>query len=121
VQGLLFVDEARNFVPSQKATPCREGFLRLAAQARNYRFGLIFATQNPKDIINTIVSQCSTHFYGKMNAPATIEAVRELLREKGAAGDDVPRLGKGEFYVHNADCIPKATKVKTKMCLSRHE
>lgn len=121
VEGLLVVDEARNYVPSRGATPCREGFLRLAAQARNYRFGLLFATQNPKDIVNTIVSQCSTHMYGKMNAPATIEAVRELLKEKGAAGDDVPRLGRGEFYAHNADCIPKATKIKTRMCLSRHE
>ena len=121
VEGLLVVDEARNYVPSRGTTPCREGFLRLAAQARNYRFGLLFATQNPKDIVNTIVSQCSTHLYGKMNAPATIEAVRELLKEKGAAGDDVPRLGRGEFYAHNADCIPRATKIKAKMCLSLHE
>lgn len=121
LHGILVVDEAREFVPGSKATPCREGFLRLAAQARNYRFGLVFATQNPKDIITTVVSQCSTHFYGKQNSPATIDAVRDLLQQKGASGDDIARLEKGRFYVHNADAIPRPLKIQTPMSLSRHE
>jgi len=73
--GLFVMDEARNFAPSQKNTPCKESTLALAAQARKYGLGMIFATQAPKDIDNKIISNCSTHFYGKMNSPATIEAV----------------------------------------------
>jgi hypothetical protein len=36
---------------------------------------MVFATQVPKNIDNKIISNCTTHFYGKMNSPATIEAV----------------------------------------------
>lgn len=121
LHGLLVVDEAREFVPGNKSTACKEGLMRLAAQARNYKFGLIFATQNPKDLETKIVSQCSTHFYGKMSSPATIAAAQELLREKGRSVDDIARLGSGRFYVHNADEIQRPTRVHTPMCLSRHE
>jgi hypothetical protein len=39
-----------------------------------------------------IISNCTTHFYGKMNAPATIEAVRELMAAKGGGGSDIGSL-----------------------------
>jgi DNA helicase HerA-like ATPase len=70
LRGLLVIDEAKDFVPSSQASVCKESLMRLAAQARKYHLGLIFATQNPKDIENRIVGNCSTHFYGKVNAPA---------------------------------------------------
>ena len=75
--GRLYVlDEAQNFAPSQKMTPCKESTLSLVAQARKYGLGMMFATQAPKGIDNKIVTNCTTHFYGRMNAPATIEATR---------------------------------------------
>jgi hypothetical protein len=121
LRGLLVIDEAKDFVPSQKASACKEGLMRLAAQARKYHLGLIFATQNPKDIENKIVANCSTHYYGKVNSPAAIDAVQELIRSKGGSGDDVPRLPRGQFYVHNADAHPAAPiKVTIPLCLSRH-
>jgi len=46
----------------------------------------------PKNIDNKIISNCTTHFYGKMNAPATIEAVRELMAAKGGGGSDIGSL-----------------------------
>src|SRR5208337_4295854 len=67
LRGLLVIDEAKDFVPSLKTSACKEGLMRLAAQARKYHLGLIFATQNPKDIENKIVANCSTHYYGKLN------------------------------------------------------
>jgi hypothetical protein len=87
--GLLVIDEAQNFAPSQKSTPCKESTLALVAQARKYGLGMIFATQVPKNIDNKIISNCTTHFYGKMNSPATIEAVRELTAAKGGSGSDI--------------------------------
>ena len=45
---------------------------------------MIFATQLPKGIDNRIVSNCMTHVYGRMSAPATIEANRELMAAKVA-------------------------------------
>ncbi len=94
--GRLYVlDEAQNFAPSQKSTPCKESTVSLAAQARKYGLGMIFATQTPKGIDNKIVSNCTTHFYGRMSAPATIEATRELMAAKGGAADDIGRLKSG--------------------------
>ena len=121
LRGLLVIDEAKDFVPSQKSSVCRESLLRLAAQARKYHLGLVFATQNPKDIDNRIVANCSTHFYGKVNSPAAIETVRDLIRAKGGTGEDVPRLSRGQFYFHNSDAdFACPIKLLVPLCLSRH-
>ena len=121
LRGLLVIDEARDFVPSQKSSACKESLTRLVAQARKYHLGIIFATQNPKDIETKIVANCSTQYYGKVNAPAAIEAVKDQIKLKGGSGNDVPQLSRGRFYVHNADLGLKApAKVAIPLCLSKH-
>ena len=118
LRGLLVMDEAQNFAPAQKSTPCKESTLALVSQARKYGLGLVFATQVPKAIDNKIVSNCTTHFYGRMNSPATIEAIRELMAAKGARGDDIATLRTGEFYFSTEGTPPE--KLKTPLCLSHH-
>lgn len=121
LRGLLVIDEAKDFVPSVKASACKVSLLRLVAQARKYHLGIVFATQNPKDIDHAIIANCSTHFYGKVNSPAAIDVVKEQIGLKGGGGDDVARLPRGRFYVHNADLGLKApAKVAMPICLSRH-
>lgn len=120
LRGLLVLDEAKDFIPAVSKSPCRDSFMRLAAQARKYGLGLIFATQAPREIHNSIVTNCSTSFYGKGNAPAVINAIKELLQNKGAPGDDVARLAQGQFYVHNADITRTPVKVAANLCLSHH-
>jgi len=121
LRGLLVIDEARDFVPSMQASACLGSIQRLAAQARKYGLGLIVATQNPKGIDNTIVAQCSTQWYGKMSAIATIDAAAEILKARGASsGDDVASLKAGRFYVSNAEYVSPPAKLMTPMCLSRH-
>ena len=118
--GRLYVlDEAQNFAPAQKTTPCKESTLSLAAQARKYGLGMIFATQTPRGIDNKIVSNCTTHFYGRMSAPATIEATRELMAAKGGTADDIGRLSRGEFYF-STESIGRPVKVRTPLCLTWH-
>ncbi len=66
--GRLYVlDEAQNFAPSQVATASKASALSLVAQARKYGLGMIFATQMPKGIDNAIVSNSTTHLYGRMS------------------------------------------------------
>lgn len=118
--GCLYVmDEAQNFAPSGTGTACKASALALAAQARKYGLGIIFATQTPKGVDNKIVSNCTTHFYGRMNAPATIDAIHDLMAAKGGAADDVGKLSKGEFYF-STDGSLRPFKVRTPLCLSWH-
>jgi hypothetical protein len=118
--GRLYVlDEAQNFAPSQKATACKESTVSLAAQARKYGLGIIFASQLPKGIDNKIVSNCTTHFYGRMSSPATIDATRELMAAKGGVGDDIARLSRGEFYF-STEGLPRPVKIHTPLCLTWH-
>jgi hypothetical protein len=118
--GRLYVlDEAQNFAPSQVGTACKASALSLAAQARKYGLGMIFATQLPKGIDNAIVSNCTTHVYGRMSSPATIQATQELMAAKGGAQEDIARLTKGEFYF-STDGFNRPVKVRTPLCLSWH-
>jgi hypothetical protein len=117
---LIVLDEAQNFAPSQKTTPCKESTLALAAQARKYGLGMIFATQTPTGIDNKIVSNCTTHFYGRMSSPATIAATRGLLEAKGGGGaEDVARLSRGEFYF-STEAVARPMRIQTPICLTWH-
>lgn len=97
--GLLVMDEAQNFAPAKGFTACTRSTLALSSQARKYGLGLVFATQAPKSLHNGIPGNAATQFYGLLNAPAQIEAAREMARAKGGLVDDISRLRAGNFYV----------------------
>ena len=118
--GRLYVlDEAQNFAPSGAGTACKASAISLVAQARKYGLGMLFATQTPKGIDNKIVSNCTTHIYGRMNAPATIDAIHNLMAAKGGAADDIGKLIKGEFYF-STEGSQRPFKIRTPLCLSWH-
>ena len=97
--GLLYViDEAQTFLPSQKPALSLGSGVKLVAQARKYGLGMIVATQAPRGIHNQVVSNCTTQFFGKQNAPATIGAVQEIIAASGGRADDIGKLRTGEFY-----------------------
>jgi hypothetical protein len=118
VLGLFVMDEAKDFVPSGKAVPGKENVIRLAAQARKYGLGLLFATQEPKSIDHTIVSNCSTLLGGKMSSPAAIDALQQLIADKGGRANDVAALKRGTFYFGSG--ADKPHKIATSLCLSYH-
>ena len=119
LRGLLVVDEAKDFLPAQKATECKESMLRLGAQARKYGLGLVFATQHPKDIEHKLVGNSATHFYGLNNSPASLATLKEQMQLKGGSGDDIARLKVGQFYYHSAGAAQASpVKVKVPDCLS---
>ncbi|KAA9377207.1 DUF87 domain-containing protein [Microbispora cellulosiformans] len=116
--GLFVMDEAQTFAPSGATTACTQSTLALAAQARKYGLGLVFATQAPKGLHNQITGNAATQFFGLLNAPAQITAARELARAKGGDVPDVSRLRSGQFYT--AVEGGSFTKVRTPLCLSHH-
>ena len=119
LRGLLVIDEAKDFLPSQQTTPCKSSLNRLAAQARKYGLGLIFATQAPKSIDHNIIANCSTQFYGRANSPASINVVQDQLRQRGSDGDDIAKLARGQFYVVSESITPPI-KAVAPLCLSHH-
>lgn len=119
VRGLLVIDEAKDFVPAVKSTPCKASMLRLAAQARKYGLGLIFATQEPKSIDHQIIANCLTQFYGRTSSPAAIDVVQNQLQQRGGQGNDISRLHRGQFYVASESIHPPV-KIESPLCLSYH-
>ena len=118
LKALLVMDEAQDLVPSSGQTACSESTRRLASQARKYGLGLLFATQSPKALHNSIPGNSSTQFFGLLNAPAQIDAARELAKAKGGDVPGVSRLSAGEFYLATEGSGFR--QVRTPMCLSHH-
>jgi hypothetical protein len=116
--GLFVMDEAQTLAPSGTMTACTQSTLALASQARKYGLGLLFATQAPKGLHNRIPGNAATQFYGLLNSPIQIDAVREMAKAKGGDVPDVSRLRSGEFYVAAEGEAP--VKVRTPLCLSYH-
>jgi hypothetical protein len=116
--GLLVMDEAQTLAPSGAMTACTQSTLALASQARKYGLGLAFATQSPKALHNRIPGNAATQFYGLLNSPTQVEAVREMAKAKGGDVPDISRLSSGEFYLAAEGAAPR--KLRTPLCLSYH-
>ncbi len=116
--GLLVMDEAQDLVPSAGATACSESTRRLASQARKYGLGLLFATQSPKALHNSIPGNATTQLFGLLNAPVQIAAARELARAKGGDVPDIARLATGQFYLATEGSAFR--RIGAPMCLSHH-
>src|SRR5262249_19087568 len=116
--GLLVMDEAQTFAPSGAATACTASTLVLAAQARKYGLGLVFATQAPKGLHNRIPGNATTQFFGLLNSGTQINAAIELAKAKGGRVDDIARLSAGQFYAATEGL--GFQKLRVPMCLSYH-
>ena len=116
--GLFVMDEAQTLAPSTGSTPSTASTISLASQARKYGLGLVFATQAPKGLHNQISGNATTQFFGLLNAPAQIDAARDLARAKGGALPDIGLLTSGQFYATGEGF--SFVKVKTPLCLTYH-
>lgn len=116
--GLFVMDEAQTFAPAGASTPSTQSTLMLVAQARKFVLGMVFAHQAPKGINNRIPGNSATQFFGQLNAPAQISAVREIARSKGGTLDHIGALKVGQFYATTEGSRPQ--RVRTPNCLSHH-
>jgi hypothetical protein len=116
--GLFVMDEAQTLAPASGSTPCTASTIALASQARKYGLGLVFATQAPKGLHNQISGNATTQFFGLLNAPAQIDAARELAQAKGGRLPDIGLLDSGRFYAAGEGF--SFVKIAAPMCLSYH-
>jgi hypothetical protein len=96
--GLLVMDEAQNFAPSNRTTVATRSTLALSSQARKYGLGLVYATQAPRGLNPNIPGNAATQFFGLLNAPVQITVAKEMARVKGGLVPDISRLRAGNFY-----------------------
>jgi hypothetical protein len=67
---------------------------------------------------NQISGNATTQFFGLLNAPAQIDAARELAQAKGGRLPDIGLLNSGQFYAAGEGF--SFVKVNTPLCLSYH-
>ena len=82
--GLLVMDEAQNFAPSDRHTACTRSTLALSSQARKYGLGLVFATQAPKGLHNQ---------HPRQLRDAVLRPAQRAGADRGGPGDG-PRQGR---------------------------
>jgi hypothetical protein len=116
--GLFVMDEAQTLAPSAGNTACTASTIALASQARKYGLGLVFATQAPKGLHNQISGNATTQLFGLLNAPAQIDAARDLAQAKGGKMPDIGLLDTGQFYAAGEGFA--FVKVNTPLCLTYH-
>jgi len=116
--GLLVMDEAQNFVPSQGTTPSTASTLQLASQARKFGLGLAFATQAPRGLHHQVAGNTATHFFGRLTIPTQIEAAEKIALARGGTVPEIARLGAGQFFAATEGMAP--TKIAASMSLSHH-
>ncbi|MFD2473191.1 ATP-binding protein [Amycolatopsis silviterrae] len=116
--GLFVMDEAQTLAASGPLTASTRSTIVLAAQARKYGLGLLFATQAPKGLHNQISGNATTQFFGRLNSPAQIAAANEMARAKGSQVADIARLERAQFYVSGEAFGFR--RVSAPLCLSHH-
>jgi hypothetical protein len=118
--GLLVIDEAQTFAPSDRATASRAAVLALVRQARKYGLGMVFATQEPGAIHTSIKGNCATQLFGRTTAPAALNTARVMLANCGGTGsEDLGRLEKGQFY-YTTEGLSRPERLLAPLCLSWH-
>jgi hypothetical protein len=117
---LLFVlDDAQVFAPAQADPPSRQSTVALAQVAGSHGLGMIVATASPRSLDAEVAARCATRFYGRMHAPALIQATNDLLAQAGLAHADVAKLSAGEFFVLGPG-TDRPAKIQAPPCLSWH-
>ncbi|MDR2352945.1 MAG: ATP-binding protein [Deltaproteobacteria bacterium] len=120
LNGLIVIDEAKEFVPGKKSTPCKEIIGRIVSMIRMLGYGIILASQHLNLIDTAVVSNLNTKMFGKLSSPAAIRVAEELLGKRNLG---LSHLNPGEFYISGTN-FPlinnNVTKIKTKLSLSNH-
>jgi len=77
---LLIVEEAHNFVPSERSredVPARGVIETIAREGRKFGVGLCLISQRPVKLSSTALSQCNTHIILRITNPYDLEHVAE--------------------------------------------
>lgn len=76
----IAIDEAQNFLPSEKRSTATDVLVKLVREGRNYGISFVVTTQQPTAIDQRIMSQVDTLISHKLTVQGDIDYVRRNLK-----------------------------------------
>ncbi|MDR1080857.1 MAG: DUF87 domain-containing protein [Deltaproteobacteria bacterium] len=121
MNGIIAIDEAKEFVPSKITVESKSIIIKLASMARKYGYGLILASQSVTSLDTQAINNFGTKFVGRHSSGAAVDAAEKFLD----TDEDLrlSHLGKGQFYALSGSLHgpgSRSAKVRASMCLSCH-
>ncbi len=111
---LLVLEEAHNYVPSKsdgRFTAARGAVERVTKEGRKYGIGMIVVSQRPKELSETVLSQCNTFIAMRLTNPEDQNYVRRLVPDSlGGLMNMLPALRTGEALI-----LGEAVAIPTRM------
>ena len=81
---LVYLDEARDFIPAGSAKPPAKGpLIRLFAQGRKYGVSCLLCTQSPRSVDYNVFGNCSTKLVGRLESAQDLARVAEWFGKEG--------------------------------------
>ena len=81
---LLYLDEARDYVPAGAAKPpAKMPLIRLCAQARKYGVACLVCTQSPRSVDYNVFGNCSTKLVGRLESAQDADRVADWFSQGG--------------------------------------
>lgn len=111
---LMVFEEAHNYIPNRpeaKFSAAKLAIERLAKEGRKYGIGIMVVSQRPKELSETVISQCNTFIVMRLTNPDDQNYVRRLVPDSLAGlMDMVPSLRTGEALIVG-DSVVMPTRV----------
>ncbi len=113
---LLVLEEAHNYVPSRndgRFTVARTAVERITKEGRKYGIGMIVVSQRPKELSETVLSQCNTFIAMRLTNPEDQNYVRRLVPDSlSGLMNMLPALRTGEAII-----LGEAVALPTRMMI----
>ncbi len=111
---LLVLEEAHNYVPNRndfRLQAAKSAIERITKEGRKYGVGTIIVSQRPKELSETVLSQCNSFIAMRLTNPDDQAYVRKLVPDSlSGLMDMLPSLRTGEALILG-DCVALPTRV----------
>lgn len=99
---MIVTDEAHNFAPKGYDAPAKSVLKEIAQEGRKYGVFLIFATQRPTLLDETITAQLNSKFVFRTVRGTDIQTIKEETDLTHEEGKRLPYLRSGDVFVSSA-------------------
>ncbi|WP_096203263.1 ATP-binding protein [Bacillus sp. FJAT-45350] len=99
---VIVTDEAHNFAPKGYDAPAKSVLKEIAQEGRKYGAFLIFATQRPTLLDETITAQLNSKFVFRTVRGTDIQTIKEETDLTHEEGKRLPYLQSGDVFVSSA-------------------